>query len=332
MWSKNLSAALTAVWLEPTLSFKSMALNKKHSPAPLTNLSSPSLLTRQTETERGQTHNQDDDLLKLFSLSFRSPLTLPFSDSLPLSHIEDLDVKEQRYWNSGQTSGNQSESEGCNYQSEMAMRESAPLRPHMRAHTSRHALRQTLAHASKPDCRLKKHTDCRLSDIDAHTNTSKEVDQHAGKSVCAEEKHSHTLKAIERWADWSSRSSASACLASKLKTAPLFITKYELSNRRPAEWLTYELSLFYQSDFQLLSSSFLWGSAIRQYRVEVLCSEMVQRFYHRLLCSWQHRCYPAHPAFNHKRCSLKVEHCVIMYMWLVQTKHFLLMQLHNKSI
>lgn len=80
----------------------------------------------------------------------------------------------------------------------MAMRESARLRPHMRAHTSRHALRQTLAHASKPDCRLKKHTDCRLSDIDAHTNTSKEVDQHAGKSVCAEEKNSHTLKAIER--------------------------------------------------------------------------------------------------------------------------------------
>lgn len=43
----------------------------------------------------------------------------------------------------------------------------------------------------------------------------------------------------------------------QLKTAPLFITKYELSNRRPAERLTYELSLFYQSDFQLLSSSFL---------------------------------------------------------------------------
>lgn len=281
MWSKNLSAALTAVWLEPTLSFKSMALNKKHSPAPLTNLSSPSLLTGQTETERGQTHNQDDDLLKLFSLSFRSPLTLPFSNSLPLSHIEDLDVKEQRYWNSGQTSGNQSESEGCNYQTEMAMRESAPLRPHMRAHTSRHALRQTLAHASKPDCRLKKHTDCRLSDIDAHTNTSKEVDQHAGKSVCAEEKHSHTNSHIKSDREMSRLEFKKLCLRMsglQLKTAPLFITKYELSNRRPAERLTYELSLFYQSDFQLLSSSFLWGSATRQYRVEVRCSETTQKW------------------------------------------------------
>lgn len=64
----------------------------------------------------------------------------------------------------------------------------------------------------------------------------------------------------------------------QLKTAPLFITKYELSNRRPAERLTYKLSLFYQSDFQLLSSSFLWGSATRQYRVEVLCSETTQKW------------------------------------------------------
>lgn len=70
---------------------------------------------------------------------------MPFSPSLSLSHMEDLDVKEQLYWNSGQTSGNQSESEGCNYHTEMALRESAPVFG-MHTHTDRGSHRHTKLH------------------------------------------------------------------------------------------------------------------------------------------------------------------------------------------
>ncbi len=123
------------------LLLQSNKLRKIPSPVPVTNLNSSSILTKQTETERGQTHNQDDGLL-----SSSLPLFLPFSPSLSLSHMEDLDVKEQLYWNSGQTSGNQSESEGCNYQTEMALRESVPVRMRARTHTHTHTLADALIH------------------------------------------------------------------------------------------------------------------------------------------------------------------------------------------
>lgn len=182
------------------------------------------------------------------------------------------------------------------------------------AHTSRHTLKQMLAHTNKPDYHLKNTltADCLIL---THTQT---LCLHKDKSIYT---RTHTLKTTarctERWADWSSRGSASACLASSLRRhccssqSMSFPATSDLQKVWPMSWAYFTKARDY------LVSSNPWAV-------------VVQRFSNQLISSWQHRCYPVHQAVNHKRCSLYLKTCV-MYMGIVQTKHFLLIQLHNKS-